>query len=91
MTDETYLPYVRSGQWAISRMVNGEWLSLIQDRSLYRPEDTLIALHACGIPPTVTSLDRYFPIRGEKGRCPTLEFLELFSKLGNGHKKEVGV
>ncbi len=89
--EDVYLPRVRGGQWAVSRMVDGEWLALIEDRSLYHNDDAVKALAACKIPATDKNLDRYFPSRPFCGRCPTLEFLELFSKVGSGQKREVGV
>ena len=88
---ERYLPQVRGGQWAISRIVEGEWLSLIQDRPLDHKADAVRALAACKIAATYGNLERYFPMRRLRERCPTLEFLELFSKVGSGQKNEVGV
>ena len=88
---ETYLPYVRGGRWAISRYLAGRWVSLIQDSYLDEPGDAKRALWAVGIQSTDANLDEYFPVLGSRGRCPTLEFLELFSRLGSGVKKEVGV
>ena len=88
---ETYLPFVRDGRWTISRYIGGRWVSLIQDSYLDSPGDARVALAAVGLPPTDANLDEHFPVRGSRGRCPTLEFLELFSRLGADFKKEVGV
>ncbi len=88
---ETYLPYVNGGRWAISRFVDGQWLSLVQDSYLYHPDDAVNALRAAGVECTKKELDEFFPVRGAQGRCPTLEFLEIFSRIGNKIKKEYGV
>ena len=88
---ETYLPYVRGGRWAISRSIGERWVSLIQDSYLDEPGDAKLALWAVGLQASDANLDTHFPILGSRGRCPTLEFLELFSRLGTAIKKEVGV
>lgn len=88
---ETYLPFVNGGRWAISRYLSGRWVSLIQDSYLDEPGDAKLALWAVGLHANEATLDEHFPVRGSRGRCPTLEFLELFSRLGSVIKKEVGV
>ena len=88
---ETYLPYVNGGRWAISRNIGGRVVALVQDSYLHSEVDAKIALWALGMSAHVPNLDTYFPYQGSGGRCPTLEFLELFSRLGSGVKTEVGV
>ncbi len=88
---EMYLPFVRGGRWAISREIGGRWIALVQDSYLDDPHDAVRALEAVGLRATAQNLDTYFPIIGARGRCPTLEFLERFSRLGTAIKKEVGV
>lgn len=89
--EETYLPSVRGGRWAISREVDGEWIALVQDGSLTDPSDAARALRAKGLPVTPRNLETYFPSLPFRGRRPTLEFLEIFSRVGNKIRKEVGV
>lgn len=88
---ETYLPYVRGGRWAVSRRIGERWVSLIQDSYLDYPGDAKLCLEAVGIRASLELLDRFFPVIGSLGRCPTIEFLEMFSRLGTAIKKEVGV
>ena len=88
--DERYLPPVRGGRWAISRQIDGRWIYLIQNTSVDDPTDPALVLWSLGIPLRLKNFCRYFPSR-RKGRCPTLEVLELFAKLGARTGKEVGV
>ena len=88
---ETYLPFVNGGRWAISREVNGVWLALVQDSHLDHPDDAIAAMHAVGLPTTSGNMDEFFPYAEGQGRCPTIEFLEIFSRLGKSIKKEYGV
>ncbi len=89
--EETYLPSVRNGRWTISREIDGVWITLIEDSRLNDPKDAGTALHACGLPVTHTNLETHFPSLPFRGRCPTLEFLEIFSHIGKTIKTEVGV
>lgn len=88
---ERYLMPVAGGLWALSREVHGRWLSLVQDSYLDHPDDATDAMRACGIEITSKTIDEFFPYRTGWGRCPTLEFLEIFSTLGKAIKKEYGV
>lgn len=91
MNKQPYLPPTPGGRWAISREIDGRWVPLIQDTSLFHPNNALIVLSALQIPPTEEYLDLYFPILGKKGRCPTLDLLELFSELGTKRGSQIGV
>lgn len=81
----TYLGFVEGGQWVVSRPIApGRAVELYQDRKLNTPADAKETLIALGLEPSDANLDLYFPVRGTKGRCATLELLELFcAKLGN--------
>jgi len=88
---EQYLPPVRGGRWAISREVRGRWIAFIEDSPVYEPIDIDDALGALGIA-TTEHRERYFPVRErDHERCPTLEFLELFAKLGRRKEDLCGV
>ena len=89
--DERYLEPVKGGRWAISRWVEGRWLGLIQDSYLDDEGDAEVVLRALNLEAIPKNLDRYFPTRGRQGRCPTLELLELYSRVGTEIKKEHGV
>ncbi len=89
--EETYLQFVDKGRWAIGRVVNGKWLRLVQDSRLDNPVDAEHALRACTLAVNHSNFDEYFPIHPVRGRCPTLEFLEIFARVGEKIKKEVGV
>ena len=90
--DERYLPPCNGGRWAIGREIMGRWIHLIQDTAVYDPADVEVVLMALRIPPVPVNIEVYFPIlEGKDGRCPTLELLELFSRLSGGIGKEVGV
>jgi hypothetical protein len=79
--DETYLRSVPGGVWAISRRVGGRWIALIQDRPLFEEGDAETILCSLFIETTLEHMDRYFPVREDRGRCPTLELLELCNVL----------
>jgi hypothetical protein len=79
--ENRYLYPVPQGIWAISRLVEGRWIALIQDRPLFEERDAEAILRALGVEHTVEMLDLYFPHIEEKDRCPTLELLELCNVL----------
>jgi hypothetical protein len=79
--DEKYLYPQRRSVWAISRLVGGRWVSLIQGRPLDEPGDGAAVLHALGMAATAANLDRNFPRRGAGDRCPTLALLERCNVL----------
>ena len=91
MTEERYLPPTNGGRWAISRDIEGCSVALIENTSLFNPTNALTVFSALEIPPTGEHLDLYFPIRGKKGRCPTLDVLELFSEIGTKSGSQIGV
>jgi hypothetical protein len=86
-----YFKPINGGRWTASRLIEGRWVALIQDTRLFHPQDAVTFLSALTISPTEEHLDVYFPLRGAKGRCPTLELLELFVRLPPGTGEEVGV
>ncbi|OGG72738.1 hypothetical protein A3A38_03700 [Candidatus Kaiserbacteria bacterium RIFCSPLOWO2_01_FULL_53_17] len=88
--EEKYLPRQKGGRWAISREIGGRWLALIQDTPVDDPADAALVLWELGIELRLKNIRRYFPAR-RKGRCPTLELLELFAKLGSEKKEKCGV
>lgn len=79
------------GRWAISRYIDKHLVCLVERSYLDDPKDAETVLSALGLCAEEGSLDRYFPYTGKLGRCPTLELLELFSKIGGEIKKEHGV
>jgi hypothetical protein len=95
--NEVYLPPVEGSVWSISRLVEGRWIKLTQDRLLERPGDGVAILRALCIPVTGENLDTYFPKYPMYGRCPTLALLELCNVLDPTNplflkqKGEVGV
>lgn len=90
---ERYFYPVPGGRWASSFCVLGRWIHLIQDSRLYRPGDAEEILRALNIPNTQENLNLYFPERKGKGRCPTLDLLELCHQYldPSGQQREVGV
>jgi hypothetical protein len=94
--DDTYLTPTKGAKWAISRFVDGRWISLHQDSWLFDARDAGAILRALAIPASIENLDLYFPEREGMGRCPTLELMELCNVLDptNPHiqnRKEHGV
>ncbi len=94
--DEKYLYPMEGARWAISRWVDDRWVTLVQDSALFDPGDAEAVLRALGIPRMQRNLDLYFPVRKGRGRCPTLDLMELTNVLDptNPHvknKKEYGV
>ncbi len=81
MEEEIYLYPAKGGVWTLSRWVDGRWIALIQDRSLDEEGDAEAILHALALPSDQAHLDRYFPVREGRGRCPTLELMELCNVL----------
>jgi|GEM_PF-4870775 len=91
MNEPRYLPPTNGGRWAISREIEGQWIALVEDTQLFHPSDASTVLVALAIEPTDENLDHHFPIRGERGRCPTLDLLELFSEIGTKSGSQIGV
>ena len=83
MTEKIYLklPDSGEGRWSISRLVEGQWVHLIQDSPLESPADAETTLRALNIPVLAANLDLYFPVREWQSRCPTLALLELCNIL----------
>jgi hypothetical protein len=77
---QTYLREA-SHIWAVSREINGRRVCLVQDAPIQEVEDAETILLALNIAPNKVALDTYFPILGERGRCPTLDVMELTSRL----------
>jgi hypothetical protein len=86
-----YFEPTNGGRWTASRLIDGRWVALIQDTRIFNPQDAVTVLSALKISLTLKNLDQYFPSLGSKGRCPTLELLELFARLPPGTGEEVGV
>jgi hypothetical protein len=91
MVKQPYLPATNGGRWTVGREIEGEWVALTQDTRLFHSNHALLVLVALAIEPTEEHLDHYFPICGDKGRCPTLDLLELFSELGTKSGSHIGV
>lgn len=95
--DEKYLFSMPGGKWVISRFVEGRYVGLHQDNALFDPCDAEAVLRALNIPVTAANLDLHFPVRKGKGRCPTLDLMELCNVLdptnpfAKKKKGEVGV
>jgi hypothetical protein len=73
------------GIWAIGCLLQGSIRPLVQDRPLdctWYAETILLAL---GIVPTEEMLNRYFPRKFKKERCPTLELLNMTIALNPHH------
>lgn len=85
---DIYLPYKSGARWAISRLVSGQNIYLIQDSYMDNEEDIFAVLQVLGIVSDTENLNLYFPIRKGKGRCPTLELLELFSRIGDSTRSK---
>ncbi len=79
--DEKYLYATPRTRWAISRWIDGRWISLVQDSHLDSPLDAEAVLRALNIAPTEWNLNLYFPIEEGQGRCPTLDLLERCNVL----------
>lgn len=91
---ELYLPPFCGARWAISRAIAGKRIYLIQNSSMDDEEDIVLIFQALEIANTAENRMRYFPVWGDKGPCPTLELLELFStidRLAKDRQKEIGV
>lgn len=81
MADDTYLERRHDGaRWAISRKVDGRWVHLVEGSPLESPGDAQAVLNALAAN-IGECIDIYFPYVEGKGRCPTLELLELCSML----------
>ncbi len=94
--DDKYLYPTPGGLWAIRRWVEGKWITLVQDSYMDEPGAIEAIMRVLRIPHTQASLDRFFPVQAEAGRCPTLELMELCNVLDptNPHiknRKEYGV
>lgn len=94
MNDDRYLPPFPNARWAISRAIAGKRICLVQNTGMHQEEDIGFIFHALEIPHTQTNQDLYFPHIEGRGRCPTLDLLELFStidRLARDKQKEIGV
>jgi hypothetical protein len=94
--DEKYLYPMPGGKWVISRLVEGRWIGLHQDNALFDAGDAEAILRALNIPVTKENLDLHFPEYSGKGRCPTIDLMELCNILDPTNplinkRKEVGV
>lgn len=78
--DEVYLMPIAGARWAISREIEGRWISLIQDTPLENKRDALVVLRALGIPASRAASIQYFPLRRGR-RCPTHALLEMCNTL----------
>ena len=93
---EKYFPPVGGARWTCGRFIEDRWVNLIQDTPCRRRE-VFSALRALEIESTPENIERYFPIRRrrwpvyERGHCPTLELLEMFSTLNRKGNGGVGV
>lgn len=84
-----YLPRAGGGRWAISRQIGDRWIGLIQDTPVSHPGDVTLVLRELDIPLSLANIRRYFP-SNRRGRCPTLELLEIFAGLAD-RREECGV
>lgn len=96
--DEQYLQPITGARWAISRWIDGRWITLVQDSYLDQPDCAAAVLRALSKDVSLENLDRYFPVREGQGPCPTLEIMEMTSVLDptnpihkRGSGTEVGV
>ncbi len=85
---DVYLTYMPGGRWAISRTIADKSVYLIQDSYMDDEADIYIVLQALGITTSLENLNRYFSTRKGKGRCPTLELLELFLRIGDSTRSK---
>lgn len=79
--NELYLPPFAGGRWAISRVIAGKTIYLVQNSSMDEVEDIVVIFRTLDIACTKENRDRFFPVRGRSGPCPTLELLERFSVI----------
>jgi len=95
--DEKYLYQMPGGKWIISRFIQGRHVGLHQDNQLFDAGDAELVLRALNIPVNTANLDLHFPVLEGKGRCPTLDLMELCNVLdltnpfAKKKKGEVGV
>lgn len=85
---------MQGGRWAISRTIADKEVYLIQNSYMDDPDDIPVILQAVGLAMSPENLNRYFPLLKGQGRCPTLELLELFAKIGGrkrSERDEIGV
>lgn len=87
---DVYLTHMPGGRWAVSRLVSEKNIYLVQDSYMDDEMDIPTVLQALEVTATSENLNRYFPIRKGKGRCPTLELLELFSRIGDSTSSKGG-
>lgn len=82
MIDRRYLPPCPGGRWAVSSVINGVRLDLIQDSPLDDHAHVVIILQALGIEASGRNINRFFPNGKIDGRRrPTLRLLERFARL----------
>ena len=79
--DERYFKPHKGGLWSTGVRCEGRWVYLIQDRSLFDSGDAETVLRALGLENVMGALDHYFPKLPRRGRCPTLNLLELTTAL----------
>ncbi len=84
-------PPIGGGRWTISRNIGGRWIALIERAPMETPEDIDIILQALGIDRSPDTRAYYFPKNKMLNPCPTLELIELFSRIGDRIEKEHGV
>jgi hypothetical protein len=93
MMNDSYFYPVSEGLWTTSRTIAGVRIALVQNRPLASEDHIALLCNALSLPHTQETIDRYFPIRGER-RCPTLELFELLARHTHPHHvqgPEVGV
>ncbi len=89
--DEKYLVPTKKARWAVGRRFGEKFFTLVEDSRLDDASEAALVLQALRIEPTEENLDQYFPIRKRKGRCPTLELLNIFAQAERAIRKEHGV
>jgi len=92
--DNRYLPPAMGGKWAVSRHIHGTYISLVERSYMDDESDIETVFQGLGIPVASKNIDRYFPQNNRGKRCPALELLELFARIGmieRDEEKEIGV
>jgi len=92
--EEDRFPQVNGGCWALTVRLGGVSVSLVQESYLDDPSHAAIVLRTVGTNVTDNNLDRFFPHRDGRGRCPTLEIMNMLESWYHGakeHKYRVGV
>jgi hypothetical protein len=90
--EERYMPPpFGGGRWTISREIHGRWIALIERAPMETLEDIDTILQTLKIHPSEETRAYYFPKNNMSDPCPTLELIELFSRIGARIEKEHGV